>query len=200
MSVAVVIPTIQGREHWLERVEDAYRRTAPDARIAVERNHPSCGAAWLHGAKWFETWLKDGFDYLHFGSDDLEPQDGWLEPAIEAVDAGFIPAPLVFHADGTLDSAGLVGFGQYRGSYEDWQLVEGTTVPFMTREMWERIGMIPVHYTSDLWVSTIGRKHGWETAIRTGMRFTHHVAPEGRDYSRVNADTQEYMRLVAEAA
>jgi hypothetical protein len=197
LTVAVVVPTIDGRERWLERIRAAYWRTAPYAHVYVEKGHRSCGEAWLAGTKKAE---QDGFDYLHFGSDDLEPQEGWLKPAIEAVDAGFIPAPLVFHADGTLDSAGLAGFGQYRGPCEDWQLVEGTTVPFMTREMWERIGMIPVHYCSDLYVSTVGRKHGWETAIRTGMRFTHHVAPEGRDYGRVNADTQEYLRLVAEAA
>jgi hypothetical protein len=72
--------------------------------------------------------------------------------------------------------------------------IEGTTIPFLTREMWNAIGMIPVHYCSDLWVSAIGRQYGWETVVRTGMRFTHHTAQPGRDYGRVSDDTREYLQ------
>jgi hypothetical protein len=191
MSVAVVIPTISGRAEHLARCLDAYRRTAPNAQIIIERGHPSCGAAWIAGAA-----AAGEFDYLHFTADDLEPHDGWLQVAVETVDAGYIPAPLVNHPGGELESAGLLGFGCYRGPHADWQLIEGTTVPFLTRQMWEAIGMAPIHYCSDLLVSTIGRRHGWETAIRTEMRFTHHTAQAGRNYGRVPADTQEYIRQI----
>jgi hypothetical protein len=193
LTVAVVIPTIAGREAHLRRCLEAHRDTAPDATLIVERDHRSCGAAWIAGAA-----RAPSFDYVHFTADDLEPHPGWFEVALETVQAGHIPAPLVYHPDGELESAGLWGFGCYNGPRADWQLVEGTTVPFLTREMWEAIGMIDVHYCSDLWVSTIGRRHGWETAIRTGMRFTHHTAQEGRDYGRAGPDTQEYMRRVRE--
>jgi hypothetical protein len=194
VTLAIVVPTIPGREAHLARCLDAYERTAPDARVLVEHDHPSCGAAWLAGAA-----AAGDFDCVHFSADDLEPHDSWLEVALETVDAGYIPAPLVFNADGSLDSAGLAGFGQYRGPHVDWQLVEGTTVPFLTRAMWEAIGMIDVHYCTDLWVSTIGRRHGWETAIRTGMRFTHHTAQAGRNHARAGDDTHRYLRAVEAA-
>lgn len=192
MTVAVVIPTIEGREADLERCVSAYERTAPDARLYVEHDHSSCGAAWITGA---ERAAEDGFDYLHLTADDLEPHPGWLEAAVETVDQGFIPAPLVYHPSGPLESAGLVGFGCYTGSHQDWALIEGTTVPFLTREMWDAIGMIDVHYCSDLLVSYRGRKYGWETVIRTGMKFTHYTATPGRNYGRVGPDTEEYLRV-----
>jgi hypothetical protein len=192
MTVRVVVPTVDGREAHLQRCLAAYERTAPGAEVIVERDHPSCGAAWLAGAT-------GEFDCLHLTADDLEPHDGWLQVAMETVDAGYIPAPLVHHPGGELESAGLLDFGCYRGPHADWQLIEGTTVPFLTRAMWERIGMIDVHYCTDLWVSTIGRRYGWETVIRTGMRFTHHTASAGRNYGRAWPDTQEYLRRVAAA-
>jgi hypothetical protein len=194
MRLAIVIPTIDGREDYLACCLDAYQRTAPDAQMIVERDHPSCGAGWIAGAA-----KAADFELLHFGADDLEPHDGWLDVAVETVEAGYIPAPLVFNVDGTLDSAGLAGpQGQYRGPYVDWQLVEGTTVPFLTRQMWETIGMVDVHYCSDLWVSTVGRRHGWETVIRPGMRFTHHAAPAAwRTSDRSNADRRRYVEALA---
>jgi hypothetical protein len=106
------------------------------------------------------------------------------------------PAPLVYHPDGELESAGLAGFGCYRGAYQDWMHIEGTTVPFLTGEMWDAIGMIDVHYCTDLWVSHQGRKHGWETVVRTGMVFTHYNAPAGRNYGRVPDDTRKYLEAI----
>jgi hypothetical protein len=195
VTVAVVIPTIDGREDHLQRCLAAYGQLS-DVHLIVEHGHPSCGAAWIAGAKKARY-----FDYIHFTADDLEPHPGWLEPAIETVEAGYIPAPLVFNPDGTLDSAGLEGFGQYRGPYDDWQYIEGTTVPFLTREMWEAIGMIDVHYCTDLWVSRVGRlRGGWGTVIRTEMRFTHHTADVGRNYGRVFSDTETFVRRFREEA
>jgi hypothetical protein len=195
MQLAIVVPTIDGREEDLERCLGSYQATAPDAKVYVEHGHPSCGVAWLAGAK---RATADGFDYLHLTNDDLEAHDGWLEPAIETVDRGYIPAPLVFHPDGSMESAGLQNFGCYRGPHDDWMHIEGTTVPFLTAEMWDRIGMVPIHYCSDLWVSAKGRKCGWETVVRTAMRFTHHTAQAGRNYARVPDDTQQYMQLIAD--
>jgi hypothetical protein len=192
--VAVVVPTVQGREEDLERCLRAYEATAPDAKVYVEHDRLSCGEAWIEGA---ERASQDGFDYLHFTADDLEPHEGWLEVAVETVDKGYIPAPLVYHPSGELESAGLANLGCYVGAHDDWMHIEGTTVPFLTREMWDAIGMIPIHYASDLWVSTQGRKHGWETVVRTGMRFTHYTAQPGRNYGRVPDDTREYLRRTA---
>jgi len=196
VRLAIVVPTIDGREEDLARCLESYERTAPNARVYVEHGHPSCGAGWLAGVS---TAASDGFDYLHLTNDDIEAHDGWLDVALDTVNRGYIPAPLVYHPDGTLESAGLENFGCYRGAYSDWMFIEGTTMPFLTSVMWDKIGMIPVHYCTDLWVSAKGRMHGWQTVIRTGMEFTHHTAMPGRDYSRVPADTQEFMRLLGEA-
>jgi hypothetical protein len=195
VRLAIVVPTVDGREADLDRCIAGYAATAPDAKVYVERNYPTCGAAWNAGAAKAEL---DGFDYLHLTADDLEPHAGWLEVAVETVDKDHIPAPLVYNPDGNLQSAGLAGLGCYTGPHEDWQLIEGTTVPFLTRKMWNAIGMINVHYCTDLWVSVIGRKRGWETAIRTGMVFTHYNSEPGRLYTAMG-DTHEYLRLVAEA-
>lgn len=198
MTVAIVIPTVDGREEDLARCLLAYEDTAPgvEIKLYVERDHSSCGEAWIAGS---DKAVSNGFDYLHLTADDLKPHDGWLDIAIATVDKGYIPAPLIYNPDGTLQSAGLAGFGCYTGPYDDWGYVEGTTVPFLTREMWDRIGMIPVHYCTDLWVSAKGRQHGWETVIRTGMVFTHYNAMPGRDHGRALLDTHEYLRLLSEA-
>jgi len=193
-DIAVVIPTIDGREEDLGRCIKAYEKTVPKGlRMYVEHGHPSCGEAWIAGA---EKAVRDGFTYLHLTADDLEPHDGWLDVATDTVDRGYIPAPLVFHPTGDLESAGLMNFGCYRGPHDDWMYVEGTTVPFLTATQWDKIGMIPVHYCTDLWVSEQGRRNGWQTVVRTEMRFTHHTAQAGRNYGRVPDDTREYMRLI----
>jgi hypothetical protein len=193
MRLAIVVPTIPGREEDLARCLEGYRLTAPDAKVYVEFGHPSCGAAWIAGA---EKATEDGFDYLHFTADDLEPHDGWLDVAVDTVNRGFIPAPLVYHPSGELESAGLMNFGVYGGPYADWMYVEGTTVPFITATMWHKIGMIDVHYCTDLWVSAQGRKHGWQTVVRTGMAFTHYTAQAGRNYGRVADDTRRYLEAI----
>lgn len=194
--LAIVIPTVDGREADLRRCVVAYEKTAPDAYLYIEHGHGSCGEAWLAGA---ERAREHDFDYLHLTADDLEPHPGWLEVATETVDKGFIPAPLVYAPGGELESAGLSGFALNLTAQADWHPVDGTTVPFLTAEMWDAIGMIPIHYCTDLWVSAKGRLNGWETVIRTGMRFTHYTAPAGRNYGRAQPDTQEYMRLIQEA-
>jgi hypothetical protein len=196
MSLAIVVPTIPGREEDLSRCLEAYRLTAPDAKVYVEFGHPSCGAGWIAGAK---KAAADGFDYLHLTNDDIEPHDGWLDVAVDTVNRGFIPAPLVYHPNGELESAGLKNLGVYQGPYTDWMYIEGTTIPFLTATMWDQIGMIPVHYCTDLWVSSKGRLRGYETVVRTEMRFTHHTAQAGRNYGRVPDDTREYLRLLDEA-
>lgn len=200
----MIIPSIDGRDLDLARCVEAYARTTPrddlDVSLLVERDHPSCGAAWLAGATQAE---KAGrFDYIHFTADDLEPHDGWLDVAVETVDAGYIPAPLVYHPTGELDSAGLLGLERYTDAQHDWQYIDGTTVPFLTAEMWEAISVTPgftqtmgrTHYCTDLMVSIAGRRNGWETVIRTGMRFTHHVAAAGRNHERSPDDTREFIR------
>src|SRR5262245_55571386 len=103
MRVAVVIPTMRGREHHLARCRRTYgERTDADLEIVVEADHGTCGAAWMAGA----SRLEQQPDYLHLSADDLEPHDGWLDAAIDSAMRRMIPAPLVYNPDGSLQSAG----------------------------------------------------------------------------------------------
>lgn len=197
MRLAVIVPTVPGREDHLRRCLDAYRETAPHAKVYVEFGHDCAGKAWIAGAAKADA---DGYDYIHLTADDLEPQEGWLGVAVETVGKGYIPAPLVYHPDGQLESAGLMHLGCYRGPYDDWMVVDGTTVPFLTADMWGRIGMLPIHYATDQFVSWKGRQNGWDTVVRDGMRFTHHTALAGRNEGRSADDIREYLRVTGGVA
>jgi hypothetical protein len=205
MTAAIVVPTIDGRELDLKRCLAAYKRTAPHARIIIEHGHPSCGAAWIAGA---EQAARDGFDYLHLTADDLEPLPGWLAIAKSTADKGMIPAPHVLRPDGQLESAGLIGFALNGSRTADMEPVDGTTVPFLTREMWEAFIAIPgfastmtaTHYATDLMCSFAGRANGWPTVVRASMRFVHYTAPAGRNYGRAHDDTNKYIAWTQEVA
>jgi hypothetical protein len=189
----------------LERCIQAYSQTIAPAHIYIERDHPCCGAAWIAGA---EKASRDGYDYLHLTADDLEPDPGWSDAAIETIDANCIPAPLIHSpGGGGLESAGLENFGAYTGTYDDWQMVNGTTIPFLSREMWDRMCSLPgfvdtlgaTHYATDLAVSWTARYFGWETVIRTNMRFTHYTATPGRNYNRAADDTRIFLAWADQA-
>lgn len=205
VRIAVVVPTVHGRDAHLSRCVDAYRvstaRLAEDDELAlyIERDHDTCGEAWRAGAARAE---QDGFDYLHLTADDLEPHPGWIAPAVECVDEGFIPAPVVLEPDGTLQSAGINGWDCYRGPHVDWMHVESTTVPFMSRKQWQAVGMIPLHYCTDMWVSYRADRAGWPTRLRMDMVFTHHNAELARgagmgQHPRTVHDRAEFARLVS---
>lgn len=187
-----------GREALLAEAVAAYEAT-PEHKIEilVEPGHNACGKAWIAGAK-----RASDFDYLHFGADDLIPRPGWLAAAIECVDAGFIPVPLVWLPGEILQSAGIQGLDTFTGPYVDWQEVEHTTVPFMSAEQWDAIGMIELHYCTDLWVSEIGRRRGWPARIRTGYQFLHYHSHIGRgdQHAQTREDREVFLRLVAEWA
>lgn len=68
--ISVVIPTVAGREHSLERCLAAYRATA-DVELIVLADRQTCGVAWQEGIE------QATGDYLHLSADDLEPHPGW---------------------------------------------------------------------------------------------------------------------------
>ena len=196
MKVAVVVPTVEGRGEYLDRCIGAYNRPELGAEIEVTvmADYPSCGSAWIAGMESLNGGSRP--DYVHFTADDLEPHAGWLEPAVECVERGWLPCPLVFNPDGSLQSAGISGWDVYTGEYEDWSAIAATTVPFMSWEQWEHIGMTDLHYCSDMWVSYVGRKFGWETRLRTAFQFTHHNAPRENQHGRTVYDRQRFLERV----
>jgi hypothetical protein len=190
--IGIVLPTVTGREASLERCVESYERntTAP-YRMLVLKDRDTCGAAWIEGA---DT-LSD-CDFLHFAADDLEAHEGWDQTAIETVQQNALPAPVVLNGDGTLQSAG--GDMSIPGSMierlqPDGAPVDYSGIPFLTREMYDQIGAVPIHYCSDTYISYVGRELGFETILRHGYRFTHWFEQPGR-----GAGMSQNERLVAD--
>jgi hypothetical protein len=185
--LSIVIPTIDGREEWLEQTCKAYyARTTVEFEIIVEENHPACGPAWQAGGE------KAVGQYIFMSADDLEPQrEGWEHCAMNACDRNTLPAPRIFHTDGRLQSCG-----------ESWEMLEPdgeetgfTRAPFMSRAQWEIAQpMLPVHYATDNWVSWRCWREGIPTVVTYGFDLIHHLAPEGRDEGRMGADLEILRR------
>lgn len=195
-DISVVIPTVTGRELSYARCVHAYRTRSDGATLELLtiKNAPTCGHAWLQAAKHAEG------EYLHFTADDLEPHDDWWLPLVEACDRGTLPCPIVLNPDGSVQSAGgdlnepaclLTTIGP------DWTRVPFTTVPFLSRAQYDRIGMIPVHYFSDVWVSARGHQLGIETVLRPESRFTHHneQAKRGAGMSQQARNEHDALRF-----
>lgn len=183
-SVDIVVPTVTGREESLERCLASYEKhTAKGTfNFIVIRDEDTCGVAWSKGMELSTA------PYVHLSCDDLElREDGWLDACRESTDEGFLPCPVVYRPDNTLESCGgdmnsgsnLIGHMQ-----DDKTVCDFTTVPFMNREQADAIGMIGAHYKSDVYVSHRGRALGYETHVRSAYAFTHYSeAVKRRSYT-----------------
>lgn len=196
MKITVVIPTVTGREVDLARCLNAYRtRSVHDVYPVTFKDLGTCAEGWNNGAKFAK-----GSDYLHFSADDLEPHEGWDVAAIEAVEAGVLPAPRIINPAGKLDYCGVHGV-----EMQDWARVQMSVIPFMPLELWQQIGPVPpIHYYSDNYVSWRAALAGWPTAVRRGYEFTHHWAKPGRGAGmgyeqRMAYDRAAYIAAVSEA-
>jgi hypothetical protein len=199
--ITVVVPTVPGRERSLERCRAAFLERSDGAtlELLVIEGRPTCGIAWQDGAD------ASSGDYIHFAADDHEPHEGWWRPAVEACKQDMLPCPVVYNPDGSVQSAGgdLNAPNCLRTSVgADWEPVPFTPVPFLNRDQWDEIGMVPLHYFTDVWVSERGRLLGFETVLRTGWELTHHNEPAGRGAgmdqgSRAHHDRQRYQQYMA---
>ena len=196
LLLTVVIPTIKGREQWLEKCQESYRRTlqAEDVwhrcQILVIRDRPSCGIAWNEGIAQSEA------QYIHLSADDIEPLDGWLLPAIRSVGRKELPAARILNSDGTLQSCGT----NHREAREGTK-AEVARIPFASSEQLRAIGpMMEDQYMGDYWFSHRGRQCGFPSKVVRDYAFIHHYAPEGRDEGRMVKDLESYQRLVRQQA
>lgn len=183
LTLSVVVPTIRGREHWLEQtVQEFAKTTTVDYELLVERDHDVCGTAWNAGIE------RANGRYILIGADDLFPLAGWFEAARAVADAGQLPSALVLNPDRTVQSCG------------DWThpVADGTEskiarVPFATREQMLAIyPILPIHYATDDWFSHRGRLCGWPSVITKKFSFVHHFAMEGRIDERVMDDVRVF--------
>lgn len=209
MKIGVVIPTIPGREESLDRCLASYRRTeGAELTFYVYRDSPCSGTGWKEGtARLVEHHGR--FAYLHLTNDDCEAAHPlWWRDAVEACASGHLPAPIIRNSDGSLQSAGGdMGAGAHLLTtiQPDWTEVGFTTIPFLSWAQWSAIGMLDVHYGSDVWVSHRGRQLGVPTVLRHGYEIVHHMHQVGRGagMSQAARDQQDVAivgRALAKAA
>jgi hypothetical protein len=185
--ISVIIPTVTGREDHYRRCFDGYwDQTANDLQMISELNHASCGLAWQAGL------ARATGDYIHLTCDDIVPNQGWDLPAIEAVDAGYLPAPQVCDPSGYPQSHPQVGV---LGA--DWAPVYMSALPFASAAQMEKIvPLLTTHYFSDDWVSWRGQRAGWPVRLRSGYAFTHHWAQHRRGAGMSEADRMNHDRIL----
>lgn len=174
-SIAVIIPTIEGREEHLATCITGYEIHAPgsyELELIVEHDHPTCGSGWQAGAE------RATADYLHFSCDDIEPQAGWAQPAVETLAQGFLPAPRVLN--------GVSGAPEYQPAWgaesPDWTPVHMSCLPFITRDLWENHvrPMLTCHYYTDDWISWRSIRAGYQPRVRRDYLFRHYWAAHKR--------------------
>ena len=190
--ISIVVPTITGREHWLERFKVAYAAHTEDYELIVVPNDGQpVGVGWQAGAE------KATGKYLHLTNDDCEPLPGWWQAAVEVADRGETPAGPVLNSDGTVDSLGEWG---ERTERPDGTPTVLTRIPFCSMEQWELIGpMLPIHYFSDDWFSWRAIQAGVQPVICNQYRFYHYWAQEGRVDARMAADGGAYHYAISQS-
>ncbi len=199
--VDILIPTIIGREASLERCSRSYKDLAGVAtNVIVIPDSETCGWGWKQGL------CASRAPYVLLACDDQEAiaQD-WAKVCIETVDAGFLPCPRVWKPDGGIESQGgdMSAYEHLiRRPQRDQTYVDYTTVPFLSREMAEQIGMIDTHYCSDVWVSYRGRQLGYQTMLRHGFDLRHWQEQLGRGagMSQAERDAMDCNTLFAALA
>lgn len=176
--VDVIVPTIPGREESLERCLTSFGKRTDDLNTIVMRESKTCGEGWLKGLELSEA------PYVLLVADDIEcASDSWFEVCREVADEGLLPCPRVWTPDGSVESQGgdMNAMGHIIARYQkDRTPVDFTTVPFMSREQADAIGMIETQYGCDTWVSYRGRQLGYETVLTHGYDLVHHQHPVGR--------------------
>lgn len=181
-TCSVVVPSIQGREHWLEQCVAAYEATTPGVEIIVVMDKESCGVAWEEGVK------QATGRYVHLTADDLTPLPGWFEAAQAIADQGAIPIAHVLSATGPdgdwLEASVMTTQSYLLGD----RMVPNVLVPFFSRQLFDDVEdgdswIVPIHYGSDDWVTFLADRRGVATVPTPGYRFGHGAAAEGRLHS-----------------
>lgn len=185
--ITIVIPTIEERAHWLSKCRTSYHMTTGAVRTEVItiRDAPTCATAWNEGIAQAKGY------FIHLTADDIEAHPGWWDAAQRC--EGYVPAPLILNTDGSLQSCGGAGM------QPDGSPTEMSRIPWATRELFQKIGPFPedLHYYTDNWFSWAARKHGFESRVCHGYKFTHHLAPERREMAdeRLASDGAKFQQL-----
>lgn len=178
-EIDLIVPTIPGREASLERCLTSFEVfTNADLNCIVVRNSKTCGMGWKEGLE------ESKAPYVALVADDLECASKiWAAVCMEVVDEGLLPCPRVWRPDGGVESQGgdMNAHGHLVTRHQKHRSpVDFTTVPFLSREQVDRIGMLETQYGCDVWVSHRGRQLGYETVLAHGYDLIHHQEQVGR--------------------
>lgn len=183
-TLSIVIPTIKGREEWLELTLEGFRQgTSVEYEVLVERDHAVCGTAWNAGIERAQG------EYVLLAADDLHPvRRSWFDVARARADKGFLPCAVIYNDDRSLQSCGA-----WMTLVPDGTVSPIARIPFGTLEQMRAIHpILPIHYATDNWFSHRGLEEGWPSVVTHGMDFVHYFAPQGRIDSRVMDDVRVY--------
>lgn len=170
------------------------RPTGWEFDITIPENHATVGEAWNSGAA-------DALDadYVFFAIDDAVPHPGWCQVAARTVDAGYIPAPRLLHADGSLESCGSLGFGVLLPEAPDRTPCRSCGMFFVKPEWYDEVGaFLPIHYSVDDDWSWRASLYDIRCLYRSGFRFTHHHEQRGSLGTRALA--QEHAQAMTRHA
>ena len=177
MTVTVIVPTVKGRERYLEECLASYAAHTTDYELHVIVDRETCGQAWVDGADKAEG------DWIHFSADDLQPFAGWSTNAVHVAKCGLQPAPRILNGQGELETCGGTdGFTELPTGHR----TDFSRIPFLSKDNWWRIRddvaplLARTHYYTDNAVSVALARIGVGTAVHRGYSFVHHWAQERR--------------------
>lgn len=185
MELSIVIPTVTGREHHLDRCLTSYAATVGAVEFIVIKDEASCSVAWNKGIE------KATQEFIHLTADDLEVHPGSIEAGLRVVRDGMLPEARILNPDGSLFSCGADGTERPSGEGAYF-----SRIPIFHRSLLDHV--YPIfhgHYYGDVWISEEARRHGIETVIERDYLFTHHWASEGRK-DTLDADWKLYQRFL----
>jgi len=197
--IDLIVPTIPGREESLARCLVSFRENSSErVNEIVIVNSPSCGEGWIAGLR------ESDAEYVALVADDLEmTSDTWAGRCMSVADRGWLPCPRVWQPDGGVESQGgdMNALGHLVQRHrKHLAACDFTTVPFMSREQADAIGMIPTQYCCDVWVSYRGRQLGYQTVLVHGYDLTHYQEQVGRGAGMVQSERDAVDRGIMAAA
>ncbi len=189
-NVIICVPTITGREESFQRTVDGYKDTVDGSEhnvaLVTVLDQPTWGAgveacmAAVHEQHPEAT-------IIHFSADDLVPEPGWLDVAVETVNETICPAPV-------LDTFGVINYGHPpTPDMTDWKVSQTSVIPTIRASWWKLIApMFVGQYFTDDFISLKLRMHGIDTKGRTGYRFKHFHENVGRGAGMTQDERMQY--------
>jgi len=217
--ILIAIPSLTSRAPYLVNAIRGFAERTPKSvewKIEVVYDADGAGAGWNLAA---ERGLAH-FDaqYIHFSNDDIVPATGWVEPLIEACDAGCVPCVRIEPAGGHIRDQQI--FQTHppmppdyypvprdpmsyfysdipeRQPQTDWEEIVSGNLPTCSREAWEKIGVFPpLHYFTDHFFYHRARQLGYKVVARLDSVFFNFNSPCGRHRTIDGVDWNEQTAL-----